>query len=139
MANFYKVLSVLAPIVAVSQVAACGDAGSTKGDPEAQHCEQAAQRLTRDIGTIHVIETKPWTADNVRSVRVRFTYPEGNAAGLSFGAVLCTYAFDVAVRSNDKRNPKAQTVYFRARNLSENELLLLNMGLRGTKPEFKIK
>ena len=110
MANFYKVLSVLAPIIAVSQVAACGDAGDSKGDPEAQ-----------------------------RSERVRFTYPEGNAAGLSFGAVLCTYAFDVAVRSNDKRNPKAQTVYFRARNLSENELLLLNMGLRGTKPEFKIK
>ena len=114
-------------------LSACGNDGGAVPDPEARHCERAAQRLTHEVGNINVIEAKAWTNADVRSVRVRFAYPE-NTQGLVNGSVLCTYVFPVTVRGDLKRDVKAQSVYFRARHLSTNELLLLNIGLRGTKP-----
>jgi len=112
MMNMHKRLNILAPFVAIAVISGCGESGSSIKDPEADHCERAAGQLTRDVtgglGTVGVIETKAWTTDNVRSVRVRFRYPEGNAAGLTFGAVLCTYPFEPAVQGtlNASRRPK---------------------------------
>lgn len=126
---FNKRLSSLAIVMALL---ACGDQGGDAVDPEALHCSGAAQRLTREVGNVTIIEAKAWTNEEVRSVRVRFAYPE-NEDGLVNGSVLCTYDFPVTLRTDDKRHPQAQSVYFRARHLSTNELLLLNMGLRGTK------
>ena len=128
MAYFDKVLSALA---AVAVLGACGDKTDVPADPEAQHCVRAAERLTRDVGNIQIIEAKAWTNGDVRSVRVRFAYPE-NTQGLSNGNVMCVYAYPVTVRGDKGRRPQAQSIYFRARHLSENELLLLNMALRGT-------
>lgn len=122
----------LSSLVIVMALSACGDQGGEAVDPEALHCGQAAQRLTREVGNITIIEAKAWTNEAVRSVRVRFAYPE-NEDGLVNGSVLCTYDFPVTIRGDNKRRPQAQSVYFRARHLSTNELLLLNMGLRGTR------
>lgn len=129
MMYFNKRLSSLAIMMALS---ACGDQGGQNLDPEALHCSAAAQRLTREVGNVTIIEAKAWTNEAVRNVRVRFAYPE-NEDGLVNGSVLCTYDFPVTLRGDNKRHPQAKSVYFRARHLSTNELLLLNMGLRGTK------
>ena len=128
MLYYHKVLSGL---VVVTALAACGNEGGPARDPEAMHCSGAAQRLTKEVGNIQIIEAKAWTHEEVRNVRVRFAYPE-NEAGLVNGSVLCTYDFPVTIRGDNKRRPKAQSVYFRARHLSTNELLLLNIALRGT-------
>ena len=135
MSPFDKTLTVFALVLAGGVgLAACGDGGPD--DPEADHCARAAARLTRSDGPISVTEAKAWTTDDVRSVQVRFAYAENNPAGLSYGNIQCTYAFPVTVRGDAKRLPQAQSLYFRNRNLSENELLLLNMNLRGTKSDF---
>lgn len=128
MSYFNKVLSGLAVVMALS---ACGNEGGQVVDPEALHCSNAAQRLTREVGNVTILEAKAWTNGDVRSVRVRYAYPE-NEDGLVNGSVLCTYDFPVTIRGDDKRHAQAQSVYFRARHLSTNELLLLNMVLRGT-------
>lgn len=143
MAYFNKVYRGLSLVFGVAMLSACGgdapknSAGAT--DPEAIHCVAAAKRLTRDVGNIQVIEAKAWTQEDVRNVRVRFSYPENNPEGLTNGAVTCAYAFTLDIRGDKDRYPQAQSIYFRARNLSTNELLLINMGLRGTQPQFKMK
>lgn len=133
MRHYRSLFRALAPItLATALLAACGDGGAPL-DPEADHCSRAAQRLTRDDGPIAIIEAKGWTTGDVRSVQVRFAYAEGNPAGLSHGNIQCIYAFPITVRGDAGRLPQAQSLYFRNRHLSENELLLLNMGLRGTR------
>lgn len=129
MTYYHKVLSGLAVVTAL---VACGNEGAPARDPEAVHCSGAAQRLTKEVGNVTIIEAKAWTNEDVRSVRVRFAYPE-NEDGLVNGSVLCTYDFPVTMRGDNKRRPQAQSVYFHARHLSTNELLLLNIALRGTK------
>ncbi|HEY9164408.1 MAG TPA: hypothetical protein VIN57_07330 [Magnetovibrio sp.] len=140
--NHLKPLGLILGVVTVISVGACGDDGAKNGsgsvDPEANHCEAAAKRLTRDVGIIQIIETKAWTQGDTRNVRVRFAYPQNNPEGLANGLVTCNYAFTLDVRGDADRYPQAQSIYFRARNLSTNELLLLNMGLRGTKSQFKL-
>lgn len=142
MMHFNNHLRTLSLILGVAMVSACGDDATTNGDgsldPEVRHCEAAAQRLTREVGNIKIIEAKATTQGDVRNVRVRFAYPQNNSAGLSNGFVACGYAFTLEVRGDKDRYPQAQSIYFRARNLSTNELLLLNMGLRGTKSQFKL-
>lgn len=139
MAYFVKFFRALALLFAGTVLAACGEQGRGFVDVEAQHCRAAAKRLTRDVGDIQIIEAKAWTIGDQRNVRVRFSYPEHNEQGLTNGNLLCSYVFPVTVRGDNSRVPVAKSIYFRARNLSKNELLLLNMGLRGTRPEFKIK
>jgi len=122
----------------VLAVTGCSEDTAFDADPEARHCEAAAQRLTREVGNIEILESKGWTQEDVRHVRVRFAYPQNNGEGLLNGSLTCSYPFTMGIRSDKSRYPQAQGIYFRARNLSENELLLLNMGLRGTKPAFKL-
>lgn len=128
----------LGVVVVTLGLSACGDNQPLDGDPEARHCEAAAQRLTREVGHIDIIESKGWTQEDVRHVRVRFAYPQNNSEGLLNGSLTCSYPFTLAIRGDKSRYPQAQAIFFRARNLSQNELLLLNMGLRGTKPAFKL-
>lgn len=110
---------------------ACDEKRAPSADPEAEHCTRAAKRLTRAEGSIAVIEAKSWTTEDVRNVRVRFAYPE-TVTGSTNGSLICTYPFPLAVRGDKNRHPQAQSMFFQARYLSQNELLLLNIGLRGT-------
>lgn len=118
--------------------ASCDKPPPISADPETAHCERAAQRLVRDVGKILIVESQAWSIDGMRNVRVRFQYPP-NPDNLNMGNILCTYDYSLDVRSDKSRLPQLKSVYFQARYLSENELLLLNMGLRGTQPEYKVK
>lgn len=142
MAKFYKHVNRLSVLLSIVLVSGCGDDARQKPsgpvDPEARHCEAVAQRLTREVGDIALIETKAWTQGDVRNVRIRFAYPENNPENLTNGTVACGYAFPLEVRGDKDRYPQAQSIFYRARYLSTNELLLLNMGLRGTKPQLKL-
>lgn len=142
MVKLYKHVSTLTVLVGIVLIGGCGDDARQNAtgtlDPEARHCEAVAQRLTREVGDITLLETKAWTQGDVRNVRVQFAYPVNNPENLTNGTVACGYAFPFEVRGNKDRYPQAQSVYYRARNLSTNELLLLNMGLRGTKPQLKL-
>lgn len=124
------------PLVLAVVVAACGD-GRAPADPEADHCVRAAQRLLKDelkgMGSIAVLESQAWTQDQDRLVRLRFAYPPGHPEGLEYGTIRCTYAFPVEARGDASRRPRAVAIYFRARNLSANELWLLNAALHGTR------
>ena len=131
MAYFDKILKALAVAFVAFVGVSCGEKSAPPADPEADHCARAAVGLTRAIGSITVIEAKSWTLENVQNVRVRFVYPETATEAASYGSVLCTYAFPLEVRGDKKRQPQAQSVYFQGRYLSKNEVLLLNIGLRG--------
>lgn len=133
MAHFAKIYRVLLVFFVALSGAGCGEESPPPADPEADRCERVARRLTRDIGPITILESHAWALEDLRSVRVRFAYPE-TADGPSFGNIMCTFPFPVDVRGDKNRQPLAQSVYFQARYLSENELLLLNMSLRGIKP-----
>lgn len=130
-------------LVGVLTLAACGeDAPPPVFDPEQDHCARAVDRLMRtDVkidGHPVILDAQAWTQEDVRNVRVRFEYPP-NPEELERGTALCTYDFAYEVRNDPKRNPRATAIYFRGRYLSETELLLLNAGLRGLKPDYRIK
>jgi hypothetical protein len=133
MVHFDKIFKTLTLVAVGMVVVACGESSPPPADPEADHCERAVKRLTREQGPIAIIEAKAWTIEDVRNVRVRFAYLENGKASATRGIVMCSYAFPVTVRGDKYRHPQALSVNFHARNLSTNELLLLNMGLRGVK------
>lgn len=139
MMQFIRFLSVLAIGVAT---ASCDQPAPPPLGPEADHCARAVERLIRpevDEGGVPLItDVQAWTVEDIRNVRVRYDYPP-NPEGLERGTIMCTYAFPYEVRNDPKRFVKAQSVYFRGRNLAETELLLLNAALRGLKPDYKIK
>lgn len=135
--NRVQVLVVI--VVVALGASSCGEKVAPPADPEAHHCTKVAVRLTRDIGAITVIEAKSWTFEDVQNVRVRFVYPETSSEAATYGNVLCVYPFPVEVRGDKNRLLQVQSVYFQGRYLSKNELLLLNIGLRGVKPDIRIK
>ena len=139
MTYFDKILKVLAGVAVGAVLASCGEKAAPPADPEAHHCTRVAMRLTRDVGSITVIEAKSWTFEDVQNVRVRFAYPETASNAAIYGNVLCSYPFPVDIRGDKDRQPQLQSVYFQGRYLSKNELLLLNIGLRGVRPDLKIK
>lgn len=138
MFRLLRYLSVLCGAVAT---ASCDQPVPTLG-PEADHCSRAVHRLIKgevEQGGVPVVtDVQAWTVDDTRNVRVRFDYP-ANAENLEAGTIMCAYAYPYEVQKDPERFVKAQSIYFRGRYLSETELLLLNAGLRGLNPDYKIK
>lgn len=129
-ANSFKMLLLLSLLAPVLE--ACGEGGDVPADPEEAHCRKVAAKLAQAAGTIRILDSRAWTLDDVRNVRVRFEYPP-ETPDMTVGSIMCTYDFSIETRSDARRKPVAASVFFRGRTLSTNELLLLNTAIRAKK------
>lgn len=117
-------------------LASCGQEPPTI-EPEVEHCAITAGRATQTYGDITIVRMHHWTLENVRGVQLRFEYPP-DYTEFRFGNIMCTYAFTLDIRADPNRIVKAESVYFKGRYLSENELNFLNTSPFRPKPVFKI-
>ena len=106
-------------------------------EPEVEHCAITAGRATQTYGDITIVREHHWTLENVRGVQLRFEYPP-DYEEFRFGNIQCTYEFSLATRADPHRVVYAQSVYFKGRYLSENELRFLNTSPFRPQPIFKV-
>jgi len=123
-------------ILAVFVLTSCGQEPPSI-EPEVEHCAITAGRATQTYGDITVVRMHHWTLENVRGVQLRFEYPP-DYQDFRFGNITCTYTFTLDIRADHRRVVNAQSVYFKGRYLSENELRFLNTSPFRPQPKFKI-
>lgn len=123
-------------VLAVFVLTSC-DQEPPFNEPEVEHCAITAGRATQTYGDVTIVRIHHWTLENVRGVQLRFEYPP-DYRNFRFGNIMCTYAFTLDVRSDPNRVVYAQSVYFKGRYLSENELRFLNTSPFRPQPKFKI-
>jgi len=123
-------------MVLLLALASCGSEPAQM-EPEVEHCAITAGRATQTYGDITIVRMHHWTLENVRGVQLRFEYPP-EYEEFRFGNIQCTYEFSLATRSNPDRIVYAQSVYFKGRYLSENELRFLNTSPFRPQPKFKL-
>lgn len=116
---------------------ACSEEVPLSIEPEVAHCATIVGRATQVYGDITIIGVQVADLGDARTVRLRFAYPPGNE-DFSVGNISCSYAFAFANRSDPKRVVRASSVYFKGRDLSENELYILNTSPFRALPKFKL-
>jgi len=129
-------LNTFSMVLAVLVLASCGQEPPLI-EPEVEHCAITAGRATQTYGDITIVRMHHWTLENVRGVQLRFEYPP-DYTEFRFGNIMCTYAFTLDIRVDPNRIVKAQSVYFKGRYLSENELHFLNTSPFRPQPKFKL-
>jgi len=125
------------PVVcAVAVLTACGE-GRRDRELEVEHCATVAGLATETYGEITVIRVRHWVLENVRTVQLNFEYPP-EVTEFRTGHIVCAYDFNLSVRADADRVPKALTVYFKGRYLSGDELKYVNTSLFRPVPKFKV-
>ncbi len=116
-------------------LAACGGEDA-RFEPEVHHCAAVAGLASEDFGEITVTRVNSWMLEDVRSVQLNFDYAPGGA--LKSGYIVCAYDFNLSLRADPERVPKAKSVYYKGRYFSAGELSYVNTSPFRPAPEFKI-
>jgi len=123
-------------------VAACGEAPKKPKDPEIEHCIVALEKLSKDFTDVGLVQARGWDVENIKNVSLTFDYTipaQGTAieAETLRGLMVCRYEYSIETRTTKGREAKAIAVRFRGRQLSLNELLLLNTSISGQKSRLR--
>lgn len=135
----FMAAGLLASLVFIS---ACGEVPKKAPDPEIGHCKVALEKLSKDFIDVGLAEARAWDVENVKNVSLTFDYtvpakgtatPEESFRGL----MVCRYEYSIETRTTKGREAKAIAIRFRGRQLSLNELLLLNTSISGVKSRLQ--
>lgn len=134
-----KTFAMLAVMVVVS---ACGEGPKKQSDPEIEHCLVALEKLTKDFTDVGIATARGWDVENIKNVSLTFDYTvpaQGTTveAETLRGLMVCRYEYSIETRTTKGREAKAIAIRFRGRQLSLNELLLLNTSISGQKSRLQ--
>jgi len=132
----------LAALALLLGVAACGEAPKEQADPEIEHCLMALEKLSKDFTDVGLAEARGWDVENIKNVSLTFDYTvpaQGTAieAETLRGLMVCRYEYSIETRTTKGREANAIAIRFRGRQLSLNELLLLNTSISGQKSRLR--
>ena len=135
----FMAMGLLASLVLVS---ACGEVPKKPPDPEAEHCLAALDKLSKDFTDVGLVKLRGWDVESIKNISLTFDYtvpakgtatPEESFRGL----MVCRYEYSIETRTTKGREAKAIALRFRGRQLSLNELLLLNTSISGVKSRLQ--
>ncbi len=139
----FMAAGLLASLVFIS---ACGEVPKKAPDPEAEHCVAALEKLSKGFSDVEMVKLRGWDVENIKNVSLTFDYtvpaiksahgtatPEESFRGL----MVCRYEYSIETRTTKGREAKAIAIRFRGRQLSLNELLLLNTSISGVKSRLQ--
>ena len=137
-------ISTAVALLALLGLGACGEAKTPKkqADTEIEHCIVAMEKLSKDLIDVSLVDARAWDVEKIKNVSLTFDYTtpaKGTAieAETFRGLMVCRYEYSREIRTTKGHEAKALAIRFRGRQLSDNELLLLNASISGVKSRLQ--